>query len=103
MRVVPDRRSSARSCAALFTTVLISRSVRSAGTWRAKVKRLPTKVFVRRAWARIFEAGARGFFRNLGVLPQQMGKAKEGRRGVVIFCGPPAGKWAPRKNVFHFP
>ena len=43
------RKSRERSCMALVTTVLMSRSVRSGGTWRAKLSRLPTSVLVRRA------------------------------------------------------
>src|SRR5207248_4380139 len=59
MRVVEERRSSARSCTALFTTVLISSRVRSGGTWRAKLSKFPTSVFVRRACSRIFDAVVR--------------------------------------------
>jgi len=102
MRVVPDRRSRARSCTALFTTVFMSRSVRSAGTWRAKLKEIANQRFCTARLGR----GSLMRWRELYPEPSDRRRADRKNRGdrceraVVDFVRRAWQLAGPEKQVF---
>src|SRR5437879_9666797 len=77
----------------------MSRSVRSGGTCRAKLRRLPTRVFVRRAWSRIFAAVARAFSGIVGSSASKSENPRIAANGLLISWAAPAASW-PRETSF---
>jgi len=90
--------SREREAARVLTTVFDSRSVRSAGTWRAKLRDCDS-VFVRRAWSRIFEAVARALSGTWDHRRADRKNRGSPQADCLISCAAPAAS-CPRETSF---